>query len=631
MFKGLHNKEKVYLFQLVAGEDGRENYLKLHSSPGYIRLLCFTVFTLVRDPHMRNTFSNFLWEEEEKIHNNQSDVFICLRTKLGSDALFRFISDNLSEPGCFKKVVNGVTNKGISCMNKLSPVVLKSFLSIFRIILFNLDSIKDIVLWVFLYSRIDIMLETSLIDGPFVVILIWFNLATILFAQSMMGAILIKRANRIITVPKTVPARVILFFTLIITIPFLPCLLLLQVSSIATQEAKLILGWQKVSNSPSSVARALLASKKERQFFTETYAQLRLLEGVCESLPQIILLIGYFIVSLVDPDSLSISDGVYSNIGIDYKGVTFFALSILYSMLTLLFSLVNVVNTSKGDQLSISQKACLGLVYLFQLVARLTPVCFVIFFTIVKMIPMTTGLLLLIVPLIFHMFSQYLVTYFTAPTFRQLDTFQQVIHILANTMLVFPLRTKKTGKQEHRNKEICWSLALVTVELVAIFVGTVVGHLVTDVDWREIKISFHPITVLLVFLPLSLIMPLLCATYLSQCLYYRCCHTWSLINKPHYSCCYPMCGSKTSIFEEEEQEQDLVELDKTEEKDGQATLPTRCWQTCKMRLYCSCGSCKDSVGQEIAMDYFQKGSSNSLPCMGVATNKTYQARFTATL
>ena len=67
-----------------------------------------------------------------------------------------------------------------------------------------------------------------------------------------------------------------------------------------------------------------------------------------------------------------------------------------------------------------------------------------------KRIPLTAGLLLLFVPIIFHLFCQYLVTYFTAPTFRHLDTLQQVIHILPNTMLVFPLRTKKTGKQEHR-------------------------------------------------------------------------------------------------------------------------------------------------------------------------------------
>ena len=324
--KGLLNNEK----DVVAGDDARENYLKLHSSPGYIRLLCFTVLTLVRDPHMCHTFSNFLWEEEENIHKNRADVFICLRSKLWSDKIFRTILDSLPEPGCFKRVVSGVTIKGLYCMNKFSPVALKYFLSIFRVILFTFDSVKDVVLWIFLYSRVDYLLKSSLINGLFVVILIWFNLATILFAQSIMGAFILKRANRIITLPQTILARVALYVTLIIAIPFIPCLLLLQASTIVTQESRLVLRWQKVSNSPSSVARALLASRKERQFVTETYAQLRLLEGVCESLPQIVLLIVYLVVSSLDPESLSISIDLH-----DGKGeLSFFILNILYSLLT---------------------------------------------------------------------------------------------------------------------------------------------------------------------------------------------------------------------------------------------------------------------------------------------------------
>ena len=90
-------------------------------------------------------------------------------------------------------------------------------------------------------------------------------------------------------------------------------------------------------------------------------------------------------------------------------------------------------------------------------------------------ISLTNGILLLCVPLMFHLVFQYLVTYYTAPSFRHLDTFQQVIHILANTALVFPLRTKKTGKQEHRAGEIFWSFVLMTIEVV----GTTVGLLGT--------------------------------------------------------------------------------------------------------------------------------------------------------
>ena len=602
---------------MIVGDDARENYLKVHTSPHSLRLLCWTVFSLVRDYHMRHIFSNFLWKEEENIHNNRGAIFICLRSKLGSDVLFTTLLDSLPEPGCLKKVVSRFTDKGLFCMHKLSPVVLKFMISIFRVILFNLDMVKDLVFWVFLYSRINILLESSRIDGLFVVILIWFNLATIFFAQSMMGTVLLKRANRILKVPQSVPAKVFLYVTLFLSIPFLPCLLLLQVSSIATQQSKLILEWKKDSNSPSSVAEALLTSEKEREFITETYAQLRMLEGVCESLPQIVLLIAYFFVSLDDPDSLSISDDVHSNDRLDLKGVTFFALNILYSMLTLLFSLVNVVNTAKGGQLSLSQKACLGLVYLFQLLARLVPVCLVIFFTIVKRIPQINGLLLLIVPIIFHLLCQYLVTYYTAPTFRQLDTFQQVIHMLSNTMLVFPLRTKKTGKQEHRNREIFWSIALMTLEIVSTVV-VISGHFVRDL----------PSILLTILLPVILL--LLCA-YLSQSLYYSCFHTFSLINKPHYSSCYPMAGSRQNILEEVEEEEEFVELETTGENVGHDSLPAGCWHGCKTKLCCSCGSCKDSVEKELAMEEFVRGSSKSLPDMMDTTKKTYQARVSATL
>ena len=82
------------------------------------------------------------------------------------------------------------------------------------------------------------------------------------------------------------------------------------------------------------------------------------------------------------------------------------------------------------------------------------------------------------------------------------------------------------------------------------------------------------------------------------------------MNKAHYSFCYPICGSRPSIFEEEEQEEECVELDM--EKVGNATLPAGCWHARKMRLYCSSGSCKDSVEQEIVMNNLRGDLSTTL-------------------
>ena len=113
---------------------------------------------------------------------------------------------------------------------------------------------------------------------------------------------------------------------------------------------------------------------------TDSYT-MRLLEGVCESFPQIVLLLAYFIVTIVDSDSLSISepgepytyDHLFSNLPfipsipyfVSLKSTIFFILNILYSVFSLLFSLVNTVNITKGGQLKITQKAILVLVYFF--------------------------------------------------------------------------------------------------------------------------------------------------------------------------------------------------------------------------------------------------------------------------
>ena len=86
------------------------------------------------------------------------------------------------------------------------------------------------------------------------------------------------------------------------------------------------------------------------------------MEAVYESFPQIVLLLADFFVTIVDPDSLSISDDdsmydVYGPLPIpSIRTMIFFILNILYSMLTLLFSLVNATNTAKGGQLRHTQK-----------------------------------------------------------------------------------------------------------------------------------------------------------------------------------------------------------------------------------------------------------------------------------
>merc|ERR1712098_558393 len=103
------------------------------------------------------------------------------------------------------------------------------------------------------------------------------------------------------------------------------------------------------------------------------------------------------------------------------------------------------------------------------------------------------------------------------------------------------------------------------------------------------------------------------------------------MGKPHYNCCYPMCGSRQNILEEFEEEEGFVELETIGENVGHDNLPTGCWHGRKTKLFCSCGSCKDSIEEELAMEEFVWGSSKSLPDMVDTTGKTYQARVSVTL
>ena len=219
---------------------------------------------------------------------------------------------------------------------------------------------------------------------------------------------------------------------------------------------------------------------------------------------------------------------------------------------------------------------------MFQLLARLAPVFLVLHLTIRKMLTLTTGLLLLIVPLLFRVVFQYIVTYYTAPTFRDLDAFQQVIHIMANTVMVFPLRTHNTGRREHKKNQILYSLVLVTVEVV----GTAVVLFV-------IVLSKYPDLLTAYLGAFSIV--LLCPACLSEWVYYSCCHTYSEIGR--------------YLRQEITEEVELAQIPGDTNTDTD-TAHSGCWQWCEMKQSCKITQCCFSdccnksvdVEEEIVLD-----------------------------
>ena len=128
MYKGLINDEE----NIFVGEEAIEKYRRLHSSPGHVRLLCFTVFTFVKDPLQCHRFSSFLYEMEEKLHTTKCNVFICFRTKLGSDQIARNVFDNLVQPGWLAKKLL-VIYKVMNYFKKRFPKLWRTLLPIFKV------------------------------------------------------------------------------------------------------------------------------------------------------------------------------------------------------------------------------------------------------------------------------------------------------------------------------------------------------------------------------------------------------------------------------------------------------------------------------------------------------------------
>ena len=133
---------------------------------------------------------------------------------------------------------------------------------------------------------------------------------------------------------------------------------------------------------------------------------------------------------------------------------------------------------------------------------------------------------------------------------------------------------------------------------------------------------------------LIVLLTLLCGAYLSQCLYYRCCHTWSTTNKPYYpfsSCHYSsICGSyREEIEEDAYPEEEAVETRNTDNVDPDTIIPEgrKC---CKEKLCYYIGCSNESVEEAIELGHInnvRQKRSKSLPNMLATSNNSHQSGF----
>jgi hypothetical protein len=164
--------------------------------------------------------------------------------------------------------------------------------------------------------------------------------------------------------------------------------------------------------------------------------------------------------------------------------------------------------------------------------------------------------MILTLPLLFHWLCQYLVCLLTTTSFKQMEFFDKVLHVLMNTFIVIPLRTSSpTGHQTHKCGELVWSFFLFNIQVLVLSVISTI--LMVN------EIGFY-IDIILIFSLGPITLGLLGAITLAC--YYKRCHTWREVNN-QTNCCGCCCG-KEELEEEGDPKEDI------EMEDLPATLAT---------------------------------------------------------
>ena len=244
-------------------------------------------------------------------------------------------------------------------------------------------------------------------------------------------------------------------------------------------------------------------------------------------------------------------------------GTIFFIFNIFFSFVTLVTSVVNAVDELKSHQLSLTQKSILFVSYGLQICSRILLIGIVVFFTLVKKLKIEDAILLLFLPIIFHWFVQYFISYMTALEFKQMQFFDQILHVLINTFIVIPLRRSSVRKQQtHKSAEMFWSFSLFVTQVLVLSLATYSlhdPHVLFKSDEHLVIISFYlEISrilrlVSLVLLPLG---PLTLGFYYSKF------HTWRVLNqdRDRSNWCSAWCGVGSlgyEIIEESDGTEDI--------------------------------------------------------------------------
>ena len=465
----------------------REVYKEIHDTPGGLRTLIGTGFSLLDNPGARHMLAKFILDKEKKIHgeDNQEEWQECVRRKAGSNKPTATFLDSIDEPGCLKwlkyKVVNIIyQDRWGRIKPHIKSWLRQGFLPLLSVTLYIFDYLKDTWMFNYLFSRLGfINSHCSLLKG-----LVYVYGFSIGVAGFLMGLVFQTDSALIGFDPSTqwccaLSIRLLLF----ILTPLLPVVVILKIVKLKRKREDLETEYKNIARDATTTWEKMRKLDEEEQEAVEAFSDLKMVETSTEAVVQSILLVIFTFASVLLPNT--------SGIGLlkenSFFEWAFLAFSFFTTLLTANKSLLGAVDIRKREQLDLKQKIVLGISFTFQLFAHV----FLIVSIALLALPLDDSpaedhtedaslavlqaVILIAAPIVLRWISIAVLHCCLSKNetrFWDLTKRKRLLHILANTWVTMPLRSNKVKEQVRKGTEIRWSMGMAGINILVTWAMT---------------------------------------------------------------------------------------------------------------------------------------------------------------
>ena len=528
-----------------------EAYKEIHETPGGLRALVGTGYSLLSHPGARHMLAKFIVKEEEKIHGegNEEAWKECVRRKAGSNKATAAFLDSIDEPGCWKrfkykvmKVVNWMTdhpeNLHIRCnllRSRFKSWVSLSFLPLLSVTVHVFDYIKDGWMANYLFRRLGFIYpRCNLLHG-----LVYVYGASIGVAGVLMGFVFQTDSALLGFEPSTnwcciVFVRVLFF----ILAPFLPIVVIMKAVELKGKKEELEAMYRDISIDATAKWERIRELDEEEQEVMEALSDLKMVECSTEAVVQFLLLVIFTFASVLLPTTSGLGLLKENNI---YEW-TFLVFSFLTTIVTVNKAILGAMDIRKNGQLDFKQKVILGTSFTFQLLSHV----FLIVPIALLALPLkdqraedhsedasltvAQASILLSVPIILRWISIAVLHCCLAENetrFWDLTKRKRFLHVLANTWVTMPVRKNNIREQARKGREMRWSLVLAGINIM--FTWAMTSTMIEPIERRSLRfLSGSALTPNTEFLLIGVLPSLFC--YLAGCaflfLHYKAFHPW---------------------------------------------------------------------------------------------------------